>query len=189
MKTVTALLIALLMLVGCSASSENDASITPKLVVGKSLANLQLKDQFEKQHTISPDTYKILFVFNKASGHICNDFLKTQKVTYLQDHHTQFIADVSAAPSLIRSMFILPGLKDLKYPVLLLDSKELAAPYRKGMDSEKIAIVYIINDEIKEIKELSTAQELQQALEADSAMDYIAPVINKTMNTLENLAQ
>jgi len=189
MKTITALLITLLMLVGCSASSENDKNIVPKLVVGKSLTNIQFKDQFAKQHTISPDTYKIVFAFSKKSGHTCNDFFKTQKVTYLQDHHTAFIADISAAPSLIRSMFILPGLKDLKHTVLLLDSKELAAPYRKGMDTEKIGIVYIINGKIQEIKEISTAQELQKALEADSPMDFIAPVINKTMNTLNELAE
>jgi len=64
---------------------------------------------------------------------------------------------------------------------LLLDNKEIAAPYRKDMDVEKIAIVYIINEKITDIKIVATEQELREILEDDSPMSYIAPVINKVM--------
>jgi len=180
---MTKILLGLLttfLFIGCSSSAVVE-NVKPKLVIGQSLADLKLNDQFEKSHTLKEDTYKLVFAFSKDSAHICNDFFNTQAPTYLEDHHTQFVADVSAAPSLIRSMFIMPGLKDFKHTVLLLDNKEIAAPYRKDMDVEKIAIVYIINEKITDIKIVATEQELREILEDDSPMSYIAPVINKVM--------
>ena len=102
----------------------------------------------------------------KDSAHICNDFFDTKEPTYLADNNSQFVADVSAAPPLIRSMFILPGLKDFKHTVLLLDNKAIAAPYRKGMDTEKIVLVSISNGKIFAITTLNSQKELQEAIEA-----------------------
>jgi len=172
--------LATFVFIGCSSSAVEE-NVTPKLVVGKSIADLKLNDQFEKSHTLNADTYKLIFAFSKDSAHICNDFFNTQVPTYLEDHHAQFIADVSAAPSLIRTMFILPGLKDFKHTVLLLDDENTAAPYRKDMDVEKIVIVYVINENITEIKTVTTAEELRKVLEDDSPMSLIAPVINQVM--------
>lgn len=88
---------------------------------------------------------------------------------------------MSAAPSIIRSMFILPGLKDFKHTVLLLDDEKIAAPYRKDMDVEKITVVYVINEKITDITTVTTAEELRKILEDDSPMSFIAPVINQVM--------
>jgi len=174
-------LLATFFLIGCSSSAVEE-NVKPKLVVGHSVADLKLNDQFEKAHSLNPNTYKLVFAFSKDSAHICNDFFNTKEPTYLEDHNAQFIADVSAAPSLIRSMFIMPGLKDFKHTVLLLDDKAVAAPFRKDMDVEKIVIVYVLNKGISKIKTISTAEELQKTLEDDSPMSFIAPVINQVMN-------
>jgi len=174
-------LLATFLFIGCS-SQAIDENVEPKLVVGKSIADLKLNDQFEKSHSLNADTYKLIFAFSKDSAHICNDFLDTKSPTYLEDHHAQFVADVSAAPSIIRSMFIMPGLKDFKHTVLLLDDKSIAAPYRKDMNTEKIVVVYILNKEISDIKTITTAEELRKTLEDDSPMSFIAPVINKVLN-------
>jgi len=174
-------LLATFLFIGCSSSAVEE-NVTPKLVVGQSVADLKLNDQFEKPHGLNADTYKLIFAFSKDSAHICNDFFNTKAPTYLEDHHAQFIADVSAAPSLIRSLFIMPGLKDFKHTVLLLDDKTLAAPYRKDMDVEKIVVVYILNKKVTEIKTITTAEELRKTLEDDSPMSIIAPVINQVMN-------
>ena len=174
-------LLATFLLIGCSSSAVEE-NVKPKLVVGQSIADLKLNDQFEKAHTLNPNTYKLVFAFSKDSAHICNDFFDTKAPTYIEDHNAQFIADVSAAPSLIRSMFIMPGLKDFKHTVLLLDDKAIAAAFRKDMDVEKIVIVYILNKEISKIKTISTEEELKKTLEDDSPMSYIAPVINQVMS-------
>jgi len=174
-------LLATFLFIGCSSSAVEE-NVTPKLVVGQSVSDLKLNDQFEKAHTLNPNTYKLVFAFSKDSAHICNNFFNTKAPTYLKDHNAQFIADVSAAPSLIRSIFIMPGLKDFKHTVLLLDDKTLAAPYRKDMDVDKIVIVYVLNKEISDIKTITTQEELRKTLEDDSPMSFIAPMINKVLN-------
>ncbi|WP_151901090.1 MULTISPECIES: hypothetical protein [Sulfurimonas] len=186
MKNIIIGLLATFLLLGCSSKSDENKNVEPKLVVSKSLADLKLKDQFEKPHTLNADTYKVIFAFDKEPAHTCNDFFNTQKPNYLQEHHVQFVADVSAAPSIIRSLFILPGLKDFKHVVLLLDDKKVAAPYRKGIDTTKIVVVTLLNKKITDIKTISTTEQLKKAVEDKSAMSYIAPVINKVMDSVDN---
>ncbi|UCN00710.1 hypothetical protein LCX93_02010 [Sulfurimonas sp. SWIR-19] len=185
MKNIIIGLLATFLLLGCSSKSDENKNVEPKLVVGKSLADLHLKDQFGKEHSLNADTYKVIFAFDKEPAHTCNDFFDTQKPTYLQEHHVQFVADVSAAPSIIRSLFILPGLKDFKHIVLLLDDKALAAPYRKSVDTTKIVVVTLLNKKITDIKTINTKEELQKEVEDDSAMSYIAPVVNKVMDSVD----
>lgn len=174
-------LLATFLLIGCSSDAV-EQNVEPKLVVGQSIADLKLNDQFEKPHTLNSNTYKLIFAFSKDSAHICNDFFNTKAPTYIEDHNAQFVADVSAAPSLIRKVFIMPGLKDFKHTVLLLDDKTVAAAFRKDMDVEKIVVVYILNKEINKIKTITTAEELRKILEDDSPMSIIAPMINQVMN-------
>ena len=165
-KIISGLLLAFLFL-GCSSKNEDAQNIEPKLVVGNSLSNLSLKDQFEKQHALKAETTQLIFALSKESAHICNDFFVMQTPSYLDEHKTQFIADVSSAPSLIRSMFIMPGLKDFKHTVLILDEKVQAAPFRSGVDVEKILLVTLEDGTISSLKSLNNEAELKAAIEAN----------------------
>ena len=167
--------------IGCGSEKEA-VKVEPKLVVGKSLSDLKLNDQFEKSHGLNSDTYKVIFAFAKESAHTCNDFFNTKEPKYLAEHNAQFVADVSSAPSIIRSLFILPGLKDFKHTVLLLDDKAVAAPFREGMEVEKIVIVYVVNKEITEIDTITSTEELQKTIEETSAMSIMAPIINQVLD-------
>ena len=164
MKKIILGLIATLFIIGCSSDKVDTTNIEAKLVVGKSLESLALNDQFDKPQALKADTKILIFAFSKDMAHICNDYFVTQAPTYLADNNAQFVADVSAAPSIIRNMFILPGLKDFKHTVLLLDDKTVAVPYRKDVDVEKIVIVYINNKSITEIKTISTEAELKETI-------------------------
>ena len=163
-KIVLGALTATLLFAGCS-SKETNENIVPKLVVGKSLEKVSLNDQFEKVHRIESTTKTIIFAFSKDSAHTCNDYFKTKSATYLQDNNTQFIADVSAAPSLIRSLFIMPGLKEFKHIVLLLDNKKVASTFRADMNTEKIVVISLENKKINNIKNITTQEELISAIE------------------------
>jgi hypothetical protein len=185
-KTLLALLVAFL-LIGCGSKATDNKNVEPKLVVGKTLENLTFDDQFGKSHTLNPNTYKLVFAFAKAPAHVCNDFFKTKPDDYLAKHNAEFIADISAAPSLIRSMFVIPGLKDLKHTVLVINDRTVAAPFRKGMNTDKIVVVSIINKKITDIKTISTPEELQKTLEDDSPISIIAPMINEALDTANNI--
>jgi len=164
MKKIILGLITSLLFIGCGSDKIDMTKIEAKLVVGKSLEALALNDQFEKPQTIKADTKIVIFAFSKDVAHTCNDYFVTQAPTYLADNNTQFVADVSAAPSIIRNMFILPGLKDFNHTVLLLDDETAAAPYRKDVDIEKIVIVYVTNKEITKIKTITTVEELKEVI-------------------------
>ncbi|EQB40031.1 hypothetical protein M947_03130 [Sulfurimonas hongkongensis] len=166
MKKIIVGLFVSIFFIGCSSTAAPEQAIEPKLVVGKSLSDVALSDQFEKVHKIEASTKKVIFAFSKDVAHTCNDFFVTQSPTYLSQNHTQFVADVSAAPSLIRSMFILPGLKDFKHTVLLLDDKKKAAPYRAEINNEQIVVVYIDDGLITKIKTIDSEDELKKVIEA-----------------------
>ena len=164
MKKLIVGVVTALFFLGCSAKEMNE-NVVPKLVVGKSLEKVSLNDQFEKLHKIEKGTKTVIFAFSKDSAHTCNNYFVTKPATYLQDNHTQFIADVSAAPSLIRSLFIMPGLKDFKHTVLVLDNKSVASEFRAGVDTEKIVVVSVDDLKIDSIKTISTKEELIKAIE------------------------
>lgn len=165
MKNIILGLVTALFLIGCSGDKQVAVNVEPALVTGKAL-DLKLNDQFEKAHTLNASTKKVIFVFSDDMGHLTNDYFATKEVSYLSDNNTQYVADISGAPSLIRSMFIMPGLKDYKHTVLLLSEKEASAPYRSGVDSEKIVVAYVENGSITQIKSISTKDELIAVIEA-----------------------
>ncbi|MDF1875850.1 hypothetical protein JHD48_08895 [Sulfurimonas sp. SAG-AH-194-I05] len=166
MKNILLGLLVSLSIIGCSSDTKPEVNVEPALVVGKSLSSLSLNDQFEKANGIADTTKKVIFVFSDDMGHLCNDYFVTKEASYLSNNNTQFVADISAAPSLIRSMFIMPGLKDFKHPVLILSEKEVSAPYRAKMNTEKAVVVYVSNKEITSIKTISTKEELISTIEA-----------------------
>ena len=168
MKYIITVVFAALLLTGCN-DKNNYENVEPKLVVGNSLENFELNDQFGETHTIQADIEKVIFAFEQDPAHAVNDYLATQTSTYLQDIKAIFVADVSAAPGIIRKMFIMPGLKDFEHSVLIFEDESLAAPYRVGADEESIVIVYLDNRKIVEVKKVAATKEiLASVIEARS---------------------
>jgi len=164
MKKILLGLMAAFLFIGCSSQAV-DENVKPALVVGQTLT-LNLKDQNEKAVTIPATTKTVIFALSKDGAHVCNDYFVTKAPTYLADNNSLFVADVSSAPSLIRSMFIMPGLKEFKHTVLVLDDKAIAAPYRAKMDTEKIIVVSTDNSKITNIKMITSEKELIAEIEA-----------------------
>ncbi len=162
MKNVLLAMLLSLSFIACS--DEVTTPVESKIIVGQSLAPMTLNDQFEKPHTVSKEITKIIFAFSKDMGHMSNEFFEKQTPTYLQDHNAVFVADVSGAPSLIRSMFIMPGLKDFKHTVLVIEDKGVAASYRIDAHKEEIMILDVENLVIKNISYVKTEEGLAKAL-------------------------
>jgi hypothetical protein len=58
-------------------------------------------------------------------------------------------------------MFILPDLRKLKFPILLINNDKLSAEYSKGMNKEDIVVVTLDNLKITNIQNLKDATELE----------------------------
>ncbi|DAB29120.1 MAG TPA: hypothetical protein CFH84_11205 [Sulfurimonas sp. UBA12504] len=164
MKKILLAALSALFFLGCSSNATPE-TVKPALVVQQSLESIKLNDQFEVSHELDAQTQKVIFAFSKDIGHACNEFLATKAPEYLQENKTIFVADVSGAPSLIRSMFILPGLKDFKHTVWVLQDKDIAATYKAGVESDKIVLVSLQNKIITDIQTFTTTQELEIAIQ------------------------
>jgi hypothetical protein len=159
MKKILLGLIVTVFFLGCS----NDKNVVvSKTAVGNSLETLKLDDQFGNQQSLGADTKKVIFAFSKDMGHMSNAFFDKQEPGFLAKHHALFIADVSGAPSLIRSMFIMPGLKEFKHTVLLIEDENVAASYRIDEKSDKVMILDVDNFIIKNIGFAASEDELSK---------------------------
>lgn len=160
MKQILLGLIVSLFFLGCA--KDDHVAVESKIVVGNSLETLKLDDQFGNRQSLSADTKKVIFAFSKDMGHMGNAFFDKQEPGFLAEHHALFIADVSGAPSLIRSMFIMPGLKEFKHTVLLIEDKNVAASYRIDEKSDKVMILDVDNFIIENIGFAASEDELSK---------------------------
>jgi len=161
MKKIVAILAIALLFIGCSGDDKELQNVEAKLVVGKSLSNLKLNNQNEQPQSLSPETKILFFSFAKKTGHMCNEFLESKSADFLAKHNALYIADVSAAPGIIKSMFILPDLKELPFQILLINDDRLSAEYSKAMDKESIVVVHLENGTITKIENLHSKEDLE----------------------------
>jgi len=161
-KSILFTLLISLLFIGCSKNDEALQNVEAKLVVGKSLANMQLQDQNEELESISPTTTTLFFSFAKETGHFCNEFLEAKPTNFLEKHHAFYIADVSPAPTLIKNMFILPDLKKLPFKILLINDDKLSAAYSKNINKDKIIVVHLVSGKISKIETLESKEDLEK---------------------------
>ncbi|MCH9813778.1 MAG: hypothetical protein K0U47_07520 [Epsilonproteobacteria bacterium] len=169
----TALITAMLTLTGCGDKEViqkdkvtiQEGKIAPKINIGSTLEGLSLQDQFEKTHTLKESTTKVIFVFTKATGHLVNEYLKTQSEDFLEKRDIQFVADVSRMPSLIRKYVAMPDLQKSSYPIMLIMDEEVSAAYKSETHSESIMIVSLDKYIVKNVNFISTLNDLQQEVE------------------------
>ncbi len=162
MKNIVLGLVLAMFFLGCGDKS--NVEVTKQTVVGNSLEKLTLNDQFGEPHSLRPDTKRVIFAFSKEMGHLSNDFFVKQDPGYLAEHQALFIANVSAAPSLIRSMFIIPGLKEFKHTVLVIDDENIAASYRIDAHQDVLMILDVNDYIIENIRYVNSEEELAKAL-------------------------
>ncbi len=135
------------------------------IVVNQMIDPFTLTDQFDKPHQISQTTKKIIFAFSKQIGHDINDYLEKQSVDYLTSKDTLFVIDLSAAPSMIRSFFIIPKLEKYKYPVLIIKDEKTSISYIDEKNKENIMVVDLDNLKVTSINYFKTIEELKNKLD------------------------
>ena len=163
MKKIILLIVATLafVLVGCSSKPTGIESV---IKVGNTLKPFTLNDQFEKSHTLTPDTKKIIFVFAKKSGHTVREYFNTKPTDYLKKHHYVFVADVSGMPSIIYKMFAKSDLQEHKYPIWLIFDAKDSAKFVDEKNRDKIMVVTLDDLKIKKVQFFDDVEGLKKAL-------------------------
>ncbi len=166
----TLVITIVLMISGCGEKKvenpniQNISSLTKDVTVGKIFENITLKDQFDKEVSLSNKTKKVIFVFKKASGHTARALLDSKPDDYLLNKNVAFIADISGMPSIIASMFAIPDFQKHKYPVMLIRDEKISAKYRSEKYQDYIAIINLNNFKITKIILVSTEKQLEEIL-------------------------
>lgn len=150
----------LLLLLTITASTLAYAAVT----IGQPIKPLRLNDQFDKEHTITNATKKVVFTFKKASSHIVKDYLATQKADYLEERGAIYVADVSAMPAII-SFFVLPTLTSNDFPILVIEDEELAKEYVNKEHIEEVMVVVLEDSVVVDIKYINSEEALIKELE------------------------
>ncbi len=88
--------------------------------VNSNIGSFELKDQFDKKHTVSSDVTTMIVSFEKDTSAGVNEFLSDKEKGFLENNNAVFIADISGMPSLITSFFALPKMKKYNYNILLI---------------------------------------------------------------------
>jgi len=112
---------------------------------------------------IPKDIKLIIISYEKDIAEEINEYLDTQDASYLLKHNAIFIADVHKMPRLIAKIVAIPRLQKYKHPIYLYYGEELEnIALRK---EAKITVLHVENEKIKEIRYISTKEELKIAIE------------------------
>jgi len=143
----------------------NSGTISKGIEIGKKLKSYTFKDQFGKNHTLTNQVKKVIFVFTKTAGHLTRAYLKTKDVNYLQKRHIDFIADVSKMPSIIFKMFALPDFKKSKYPIMIIKNKEKSQIFRNNEQKDAIMIINLNNKIVTNVKFVTNEIDLKNEID------------------------
>lgn len=127
------------------------------------LSDFEYKTPSDAAAKIPKDIKIIIVSFEKETGALVNAYLHERDAAYLKEHQAVFIADISKMPSVITTMFAIPKLKKYKHPIHInySESFDKVIPAKNDM----VTILFVEDAKIKEIRYISTKDELKAAIE------------------------
>jgi hypothetical protein len=136
-----------------------------RVALGETLSPFTLKDQFDRLHTLTEETKKVIFVFKKDPGHVVRSYLNRQKDNYLQSRRILFVADISKMPAVIREYAAMPDLRKRDYPVLTVYNQGLAAKFKQEKEETKIMVADLDRFRVTALHFAETEEELGRLID------------------------
>ena len=132
-------------------------SFAETLKVGDDFPSITLDDQFEKTHTVSLESKRVLVAYDKSMSTILKKFLLEKEDDFLTKNKTVYIGDISGMPSLISRFFAIPKMKKYPFSILFLDDKNRNSFSKK---EDFISVYTLENGKVKTLTHISTKEEL-----------------------------
>ena len=130
---------------------------------GQKVLPLSLPNQYGKTVTTATDTRVILYVPDKKASNILREFLDSKGSDYVPRQKMAVISDLSNAPSFVRTLFILPGLKAYAYDMLIIE--EEFSPVIFESELEKVSVIAVDNGIQKSVQKAASKEELETMIE------------------------
>lgn len=142
-----------------SANTNTDAN---NLQVGDTFPALVLQNQFQQQWQVPAGTEAVYFASNREAGDWMTELLAELPADYLESRRAVYMADLSAMPGFVTTMFALPALRQQPYNVgVVFDEQTLAG----WPQDEKAMIEFKLDDgQITAIERLGSIDALRQSL-------------------------
>lgn len=132
--------------------------------MGDSLTDLKHKDQFDKTHTIQPETKRLLVAFTKEDGKKLHEFLISQTDDFLPRNHAQVAIDASEVPSFVMSLFMRPKFEKYPYPPGLIEEETQAQ--KLNFKESHLTCYHLNKQKITDIVYLQDKQSIEARLRA-----------------------
>ena len=116
-----------------------------------------------RQMRVPKKTQLIVVAFEKDTGKLVNEYLKTKNSFYMPKHHAIFIADISKMPTIITNTFALPKLRKYKHPIYLHFDDDFSENIPQK--EEKVTLLEVEDGKITNISYATTKEQLQAAIE------------------------
>ena len=130
--------------------------------VGGEFPSLVLQDQFQQPWAVSSTTQAVYLAASREAGQWMTTVLSQQQPGYLESRNAMYMADLSAMPGFVTTMFALPSLRQQPYKVgVVLEEGQVTDWSALGKDITKFGLN---NMRIESIEHLDTVQAVRQSL-------------------------
>lgn len=136
------------------------------LGVGSELPAITLADQHDAKAVIGPDVRIVVLTRDMAAGDVVKDGFAGMDQAALDLRGAVYVADISAMPSMVASMFAIPKMRDRSYRVVL-DRDGTATrdfPYAEGRPT----VLLVESGRIARVAQPASGDELRQLLQPPS---------------------
>lgn len=126
------------------------------------MAEITLKDQFDKTQKIDQSTKLVLFAHDMGGNDLLEEALADYDNDKLSAKNIVYLADISGMPSLIGRLFALPAMRKRPYSMMLDREGDISAAINAKED--QITVIYLNQLTIDKTEHLATAESIKQVL-------------------------
>ncbi len=124
------------------------------------LQKIELKDQFDATVQIDEKTKWIVFSTDKYISDLINKALEDLKLTDLAKSNGTYVADISAMPGMVTTMFALPKMK--KYPFKVVLDREGDLTSKWPQKKEKASLIKLDQLKIASVQQTGSFEEIKK---------------------------
>ena len=115
----------------------------------ETLHQASLRDQWNKAHTLMPETQWVIYSHHRTGGEWVHNVLTKLDLAPLQQYKLIYVADISAMPGIISRMFALPKMRDYVFRVALAENSEHVEGWPKK--ENRISVIQLQSFNIKQV--------------------------------------
>jgi hypothetical protein len=124
------------------------------------LQKIELKDQFDATTQIDEKTKWIVFSTDKYISDLINKSLEDLKLTDLAKSNGAYVADISAMPGMVTTMFALPKMKKYHFKVVLDREGDLTGKWPQK--KEKASLIKLDQLKITSVQQTGSFEEIKK---------------------------